>query len=116
MIGHDTYAYRRDLPHLEKTGKTYFVTFSTARRRVLKPGARGIALDCCIDDDEVTYWLHCVTVMPDHVHMLFTPYEEWSLSKIVARVKGVSAHRINRAESSRGCRWQRVVRSHRAFG
>src|SRR6185436_1759469 len=27
VIGTDTHAYRRDLPHLENAGKTYFVTF-----------------------------------------------------------------------------------------
>jgi putative transposase len=106
MIGHDTYAYRRDLPHLQKTGKTYFVTFSSICRRVLLPDARSIVMQCCLHDNELTYWLHCVVIMPDHAHMLFTPYEGWTLAALMERVKSVSSHFINRDEGTRGHRWQ----------
>jgi hypothetical protein len=32
-IAHDTSVYERNLPHLEKPGKTYFVTFCTWKSR-----------------------------------------------------------------------------------
>ena len=35
MIGDDTYDTRRHLPHLEKPGKTFFMTFTAIDRRVL---------------------------------------------------------------------------------
>ena len=53
--------------------------------------------------------------MPDHVHVVFTPYEEWSLSDVMKRVKGNSARQINMVLQRRGALWQdesfdRIVR------
>jgi REP element-mobilizing transposase RayT len=112
----DTYATRRHLPHLAKRDRTYFVTFATRDRFVLPPAARQIVLDCCVHDHDVTYWLHTAIVMPDHVHMLFVPIEEWSLDRIMRRVKGVSARLINQELQRRGPLWQdesfdRILRS-----
>jgi putative transposase len=111
----DTFATRRHLPHLEKRDKTYFVTFSTQLRRELPPKARTVALRCCLHDHQVTYWLDVVVIMPDHVHMVFTPYEEWSLSEILKRVKGNSSRLINLTLGRKGPLWQdesfdRIVR------
>jgi putative transposase len=78
-IGDDTFATRRHLPHLGRTGATYFVTFSTIERLMLTPAARDVTLDCCIHDHNRTYFLHCVVIMPDHVHMLLTPHDQWTL-------------------------------------
>jgi REP element-mobilizing transposase RayT len=69
-VADDTTAHRRRLPHLQRTGKTYSVTFCTLERRVLTPNQRDIALNCCVHDHRITYWLHCAVVMPDHVHMI----------------------------------------------
>ena len=105
-VGPDTHGYRRDLPHLEKSGKTYFVTFCTRARIILSPSARTIALECCIHDHQVTYWLHCAVVMPDHAHLLFTAFAQWSLATINGRVKGVSSHLINKRLQRHGHLWQ----------
>src|SRR5213593_1005952 len=105
-VGHDTYATRRHLLHLEKSGKTYFVTFCAFERRILPPIARDIVLRCCVHDHKVTYWLYCAVVMPDHVHMIFTPLDEWPLWKIMKRVKGVSAHMINTQRGRDGAIWE----------
>jgi REP element-mobilizing transposase RayT len=83
---------------------------------VLPGDARTIALDCCVHDHRVTYWLQTAIVMPDHVHMLFAPYGEWSIARIMRRVKGVSARLINKLLSRRGPLWQdesfdRILRS-----
>lgn len=115
-IGVDTFAQRRHLPHLQNGERTYFITYATIGRAVLPPTARAIALDCCIRDHELTYWLQTVVVMPDHVHMLITPYEDWSLSRIMKRVKGVSSRQINVALGRTGRLWQdesfdRILRS-----
>jgi REP element-mobilizing transposase RayT len=96
-IGDDTFAYRRYLPHLQKSGKTYFVTFCTRDRRILDPASRDIVLSCCVRDHRTAYWLHCVCVMPDHVHLVFTPFELFNLAIIMNRIKGVSSHGINKA-------------------
>jgi len=115
-IGTDTHATRRHLPHLEKDDRTYFVTFATAQRFVLAEEARDIALACCVHDHRLTFWLHAAVVMPDHVHILFSPYEEWSLDRIMKRIKGVSSRRINLIMNRRGTLWQdesfdRILRS-----
>ena len=43
--------------------------------------------------------------MPDHVHMIFTPYEA-TLATVMRRVKGVSSRLINQATSTTGRVWQ----------
>ncbi len=91
-VGNDTLAHRRYLPHLEKLGKTYFVTFCTAHRWILPPTARDIALACWVHDHELTYCLYCAVVMPDHVHTIFTPFGTHDLATMIDRVKGVSSH------------------------
>jgi putative transposase len=112
----DTYVTRRFLPHLENAGKTYFITFASWRRQELHEVARTIALNVIVRDHRPAYWLHCAVVMPDHVHLVMTPYRDWRLSRVMQRVKGVSSHAINRALGRRGPRWQdesfdRIVRS-----
>ena len=105
-INVNTLAYRRDLPHLRSREKVYFVTFCTYRRTVLLPEARDIALGTVAYEHTKTCWIDCAVVMPDHVHLQLQPYENVSLEAIVARIKSVSAHRINRAFGTRGHVWQ----------
>ena len=107
---------RHALPHLSKREKTYFVTFCTDGRMILPPKARDIVLACCIHDHGSRHWLHCAVVMPDHVHLLTSPYEEASLVEVMSRLKGASAHRVNDALRRNGSLWQReyfdrIVRS-----
>jgi len=73
---------------------------------VLPEQARDIALQICVNDHERTYFLECVVIMPDHVHMLFAPLGDWSTSDILQRIKGVSSHRINHLLARRGPLWQ----------
>jgi len=105
MIGFDTHATRRHLPHLQRQGKTYFITATTIDREILSHRSRSVILETCLHDHAVAYWLHAVVVMPEHMHLIFTPYEEWLLSTIMQRLKGTSAHLINKAEKRRGPLW-----------
>jgi REP element-mobilizing transposase RayT len=55
--------------------------------------------------------MHGVVVMPDHVHMVFTPLADeqgsaFGLAEILGGIKGASAHRVNRALHRRGHVWQ----------
>ena len=50
--------------------------------------------------------------MPDHIHMLITPFDEYGLSHIMNRVKNVSAHFINAELGRRGPVWQREYFDH----
>jgi putative transposase len=105
-IGFDTFAYRRRLPHLIKASKTLFVTFTTERRRKLSPDERTVALNCCVHDHLLTMFLHCAVVMPDHIHLLFGAFEDWTLGRILKRIKGNSSRLINALRQSRGAVWQ----------
>jgi len=106
-VGDDTNAYRRKLPHLEKIGKTYFVTFTTKHRAMLPDIARDVILATCLAAHAKLHWVHCVVVMPDHVHIVTTPYETYRLATIIASIKDASAHRVNRLLRRRGTLWQR---------
>jgi REP element-mobilizing transposase RayT len=95
------YEYRRRLPHYQSDLKAIFVTFATHQRRILSPIARTICLDICIFGNGKRFTLHGVVIMPDHVHIVFTPlFDEngfFSVAEIMQGIKGASAHRINYA-------------------
>ncbi len=114
--------YRRNLPHLQRDEKPHFLTFCTYRRRILPDWARSIVLDACLRANGTTVHLHAAVVMPDHVHLIFTPLldlnksEIISLARITKAIKGASSHLINRQLNSHERIWQeesfdRVLRS-----
>jgi len=104
--------YRRKLPHLQCDDKPHFVTFCTHGRWVLPESVRQIVLKCCLHDNLTKYDLRGAVVMPDHVHLIFTPLVNWqamevySLSEIMDAIKGASAHKINRVLERKGRLWQ----------
>jgi len=114
--------YRRILPHLQRDAKPHFVTFCTYLRWILPEPARQIALASCLHDNQYKLDLNVAVVMPDHVHIIFTPLinqsaqEVYSLAEIMDSIKGASAHQINRLLARTGKVWQtesfdRVLRS-----
>jgi putative transposase len=104
--------YRRNLPHLQRDCKPHFLTFCTYRRGILPAWARTIVMDACMRANSWTIDLRAVVVMPDHVHMIFTPLvdiqrsEVFSLARITKAIKGSSAHSINRRRGGPGRVWQ----------
>jgi REP element-mobilizing transposase RayT len=104
--------YRRNLPHLQRDCKAHFVTFCTYQRWILPELAREIALASCLHDNHLKLDVAVVVVMPDHVHMIFTPLvndaarEVFSLGEIMDAIKGSSAHKINRQLGRTGKVWQ----------
>jgi REP element-mobilizing transposase RayT len=102
--------YRRNLPHIQEEGETFFVTFCTKDGRVLDPEARSVVLDCCRYVHDRTAVLHGVVVMPDRVHLILTPLSDengqtWRLERILQGIKGVSARRINLLLRREGPLW-----------
>jgi putative transposase len=69
-------------------------------------------LESCLHDNGAKFDLRVAVVMPDHVHMIFTPQinaqamEVCSLAEIMDAVKGASAHKINKALGRNGRVWQ----------
>jgi len=104
--------YRRILPHLQRDNKRHFVTFCTRDHWTLPNQARDIVLSSSLHDHGVRYDMHAAVVMPDHVHLIFTPLihqrepRVWLLPEILDAVKGASAHLINKKLSRGGSIWQ----------
>ncbi len=104
--------YRRQLPHLQRHGKPHFLTFCTNHRWILPEAIRSIVLECCLHDEGIKTNVQVVVVMPDHVHMIFTPLvnhramEVYSLAEITDAIKGASAHKVNQAMERHGQVWQ----------
>ena len=104
--------YRRQLPHLQCDDKQHFVTFCTDHRWVLPERVRSIVLESCLHDNGTKFDLRVAVVMPDHVHMIFTPLvnqqamEVFSLAEIMDAVKGASAHKVNKRLGRKGRLWQ----------
>jgi putative DNA methylase len=117
--------YYRNLPHIEKFGATYYVTFSTRREFILAEEARTLIYDHCLFENGRKVHLHAFVVMPDHVHMLFTPRmdeqnEPCSLAKIMNGIKGASSHSVNKLLQRKGPLWEpesfdRMIRSDADF-
>jgi len=103
--------YRRNLPHLQRDNKPHFLTFCTHLRWILPETARDIVLGSCLHDNHIKLDISAIVVMPDHVHMIFTPLvneqarEVHSLGEIMDAIKGASAHKINRQLGRTGKVW-----------
>ena len=69
-------------------------------------------LESCLHDNGTKFDLAIAVVMPDHVHMIFTPQinieakEMYSLAELMDAVKGASAHGINKMLGRTGRVWQ----------
>jgi putative transposase len=112
-----SYSYRRRLPHIQKDNRPLFVTFNTRHRWRLPASARDVVLECVAKEDGRKFDLHGAVVMPDHVHLIFTPLRRqdgwlYSLSEIMHAVKGTSAWRINALVGGRGPVWQEEFFDH----
>ena len=113
--------YRRNLPHIEKDGASYFVNFSTRYSFVLPEEARTLVFNHCLFENGRKVHMHAFVVMPTHVHMLFTPMESdkgepYSLAEIMNSIKGSSSHSVNKLLGRKGTLWEaesfdRIVRS-----
>lgn len=112
---------RRDLPHWQLSGSTYFVTFRL-KSGIISENERRIVLDAIRHFHGIRYWVTAAIVMPDHVHLLLKPNateseKEFSLGKILKGIKGYSAREINKFRGSKGALWldesyDRIVRDY----
>jgi len=115
---------RRNLPHIQRPGATYFLTFRVTSG-TLTPDERGIVMECCLFPDKTKYCLHAAVVMPDHVHLLISPLESergnfYQLGEITRGIKGASARRINELVKHEGSvwmdeTWDRIIRDEAEF-
>lgn len=111
------YEYRRRLPHYQKDYHPLFVTFTTDHRWQLPPAARDIVLDCCLKENGRKFDLHAGVVMPDHVHLIYSPLrreDAWSytLPETMKAIKGRAAWLINLTLKRTGPVWQEEFFDH----
>ncbi|HKT52151.1 MAG TPA: transposase [Candidatus Angelobacter sp.] len=98
--------YRRKLPHLEKPGATYFVTFKTRSGFALPDKAKSLVLEHCLYENGKSCALHCAIVMRTHVHLIFfTPQPNVRLATIMNGIKGASSHNVNGLLNRKGSLW-----------
>jgi putative transposase len=119
------YYYRRHLPHIQAGCSPLYVSLSTCRRWELPPEARTIVFEHCVREHDARVKMYAFVVMPDHVHLLFSPVVDpagypYTLAKIMHGIKGASAHAINRALGRRGAVWEEesfdhVIRNEQSF-
>ncbi len=62
--------------------------------------------------DGERYDLGDLVVMPNHVHLLMTPYQGHELESLLKGVKGVSARKINKRLNRSGTLWQKDSYDH----
>ncbi|MFQ5664405.1 MAG: transposase, partial [Terriglobia bacterium] len=115
---------RRNLPHWQLGGATYFVTFRV-KTGTLSEEERSLVLAACRHWDQRKWRLFAVVVMPDHVHLLVQPLRcgknQWyALGEILHSVKSYSAHQVNKHRRSAGAVWldesfDRIVRDEAEF-
>ena len=115
---------RRNLPHIQRPGATYFLTFRKLKGR-FAPEERDLVMESCLYPDGKQYCLHAAVVMPDHVHILATvlesrPDEFFQLGEILRGIKGASARRINDRSKTEGSVWldetfDRIIRNEAEF-
>ncbi|MEM1166311.1 MAG: class I tRNA ligase family protein [Planctomycetota bacterium] len=110
-----------DLPHWEKGGSTYFITFNTSGT-TLSDDEKDIVLSACLHWHGARVDVHAICVMPNHVHLVARPLpvpgkrETWHpLSDVLHSIKSFSATEINKQRGSTGSLWQhesydRIVR------
>lgn len=92
---------RRRLPHWFLPGSTYYVTFRLAAGELLAEERR-LVLEHIKAGHGRFYELAAATVMPDHVHLLFKPTGDITLSRIMKGIKGVSARLLNERRNTKG--------------
>jgi REP element-mobilizing transposase RayT len=110
---------RRNLPHWTLEVSTYFVTFRVATG-TLSIEERAIVRDHLQAGHGKFYQLAAAVIMPDHVHLLLRPIGDYTLSRVMKGIKGVSAHLLNQRRGTRGQIWQdeswdRIIRDDAEF-
>jgi len=99
--------------HLEMdSDRTFFITTITAHRQPIfrREATSNLLIDTLAHyRDQRKYLLHEFVIMPDHIHLLFTPAEEISLERAMQFIKGGFSFRLK----AHGPVWQPSFSNHR---
>jgi adenine-specific DNA methylase/REP element-mobilizing transposase RayT len=101
----DLSATRRNLPHLETAGATYFVTFRCRKGMEMPLEAREAVLSAIRHLDSKRIALDAAVVMPDHAHAMFRITDGSKLGEVLHSIKSFSANQINKLLNRTGAFW-----------
>ena len=92
----------------------------TGSRLLRHSNAASVVEDALLHFQGERYALSAWSVMPNHVHVVVTPFGGFTLPKILHSWKSYSAHEINRVLARKGSVWEvesfdHLVRDERAF-
>jgi len=96
---------RRQLPHWRLRGATYLVTFRLSAGFLVEDEVLFVKQHI-VSGHGRYYHLLAAQVMPDHVHLILRPSEDFPLSRIMKGIKGVTARRLNLVRGKKGSLWQ----------
>lgn len=104
-----TKIHRRNLPHWELPGSSYFIT-TRVDATLNKPFQDSALAKYMVSSlhryDNEKYLLQAYVVMPDHFHLIIKPMEGNKLSQILQKLKGSTAYNINKMLNRHGNFWQ----------
>jgi len=89
-----------------------FLDTGTGWRPLAQPEVADLAVDALRHFDGERYSLHAWAVMPNHVHVVFTPKRGHSLADILHAWKSFTAHGTNRLLRRKGRLWAREYYDH----
>ena len=99
----------------------YFVTWRLhPTQSDLLPKERGIIVSAFEYFDAKKYNLMAYVIMPNHIHVLVEPLEDYMLHDIMHSWKSFTAYNFQREFGRKGCIWQdeyfdRIVRDEKEF-
>ena len=125
----DLIIHRRFLPHWQKAGATYFLTFrlhSSASDSIsLTPEEQQLIIESILFWHKQKWFVYCAVVLSDHVHCIARPIEKkdgsiYLLPEILHSIKSFSANKINRLRNRTGVLWMsetydRILRNEQEF-
>src|SRR5579864_9444496 len=94
---------------------TFFITFSTFQRRrffIVESYARLFLKTLYHYQRQRRFQLHAFVLMPDHVHLLFTPARDVTLERAMQLIKRGYSHAVGKEISQREI-WQKGFTDHR---
>ncbi len=78
---------------------------SSKKGRYLNGEIIELVIDHCKSMEPECYQLICLSVMPNHIHVLFEQYKD--LGEIIYKLKGGLAYKINKKLNLKGSFWER---------
>lgn len=93
------------MPHWELDDAVYFITFNTIDT-IFSDEEILLVKEHLISGNEKFYDLYAAVIMSNHGHMILKPLQDYSLSRIMKGIKGVSANKLNKVRNSEGSIWQ----------